>query len=395
MTKLILKLFLKDKSPDTATGRESYGKIAGIVGIICNLLLSIVKFTVGTVSNSVSITADATNNITDAGSSVVTLVGFRLSGKPADENHPYGHARIEYITGLIVSFIILLIGFNIFKTSVTKIFEPEESSFSWISVIILVVSIALKLWLSKFNKTLGKAIKSKALEATAADSRNDCLSTAAVLIATIISHFTGFNLDGYMGVAVSVFIIISGIGLVKETVSPLLGQAPSKEMHEKIESEILKYENVLGVHDLMVHSYGPGSYFASAHIEMDAKINVLVCHDIMDTIERDFKNKFNIHLVVHLDPTVLDCEETNELKEKVRAILSDIDPILTFHDFRVVYGEKAKNVLFDVVVPPKYKYTDSELTELIKKRVNEVGNGNLYAVILVDRSYGELKSEEE
>lgn len=395
MTKLILKLFLKDKSPDTATGRESYGKIAGIVGIICNLLLSIVKFTVGTVSNSVSITADATNNITDAGSSVVTLVGFRLSGKPADEDHPYGHARIEYITGLIVSFIILLIGFNIFKTSVTKIFEPEESSFSWISVIILVVSIALKLWLSKFNKTLGKAIKSKALEATAADSRNDCLSTAAVLIATIISHFTGFNLDGYMGVAVSVFIIISGIGLVKETVSPLLGQAPSKEMHEKIESEILKYENVLGVHDLMVHSYGPGSYFASAHIEMDAKINVLVCHDIMDTIERDFKNKFNIHLVVHLDPTVLDCEETNELKEKVRAILSDIDPILTFHDFRVVYGEKAKNVLFDVVVPPKYKYTDSELTELIKKRVNEVGNGNLYAVILVDRSYGELKSEEE
>ncbi len=395
MTKLILKLFLKDKSPDTSSGRESYGKIAGIVGIICNLLLSIVKFTVGTVSNSVSITADATNNITDAGSSVVTLVGFRLSGKPADEDHPYGHARIEYITGLIVSFIILLIGFNIFKTSALKIFEPEEGSFSWISVIILVVSIALKLWLSKFNKTLGKAIKSKALEATAADSRNDCISTAAVLLATIISHFTGFNLDGYMGVAVSVFIIISGIGLVKETVSPLLGQAPSKEMHEKIESEILKYENVLGVHDLMVHSYGPGSYFASAHIEMDAKINVLICHDIMDTIERDFKNNFNIHLVVHLDPTVLDCEETNELKEKVRVILNEIDPILTFHDFRVVYGEKAKNILFDVVVPPKYKYTDSELTELIKKRINEAGNGYLYAVILVDKSYGQLKSEEE
>ena len=395
MTQIIMKLFLKGKSPDTSYGRECYGKIAGITGIICNLILSIVKFIVGTLSNSVSITADATNNITDAGSSVVTLIGFRLSGKPADEDHPYGHARIEYITGLIVSFIIILIGTNIFKTSAVKIFQPEETEFSWISVIILVISIIVKLWLSKFNKTLGRAIKSKALEATAADSRNDCISTAGVLIATIVSYFTGFNLDGYMGIAVSIFIIISGIGLVKGTVSPLLGQAPSKEMFEKIEKEILKYENVLGVHDLMVHSYGPDSYFASAHIEMDAKLNVLICHDIMDTIERDFKSRFNIHLVVHLDPTVLDCEETNELKEIVRSIIDEIDPTLTFHDFRVVCGEQAKNVLFDIVVPPKYKYSDDELTDIIKKRVNEAGNGNLYAVILVDRSYGELKSENE
>lgn len=395
MTKLIIKLFLKNKNPDTASGRESYGRIAGIVGIICNLLLSILKFIVGTVSNSVSITADATNNIADAGSSIITLVGFRLSEKPADEDHPYGHARIEYVTGLIISFLILLIGYDILKSSVNKIIHPEESVFSWVTVIILVSSIIVKLWLSRFNKVLGKQIKSTALEATAADSRNDCISTAAVLIATIISHFTSLNLDGFMGVGVAIFILISGIGLVKETIGPLLGQAPSKEMYEKIEQKILSYENVLGVHDLLVHSYGPGSFFASAHIEMDAKIDVLVCHDIMDKIERDFSKQLNIHLVVHLDPTVLDCEETNELKEVVREILYDIDPIITFHDFRVVVGDKAKNVLFDIVVPPSYKYTDKELKDIIKNRVNEAGKGNLYAVIVVDRSYGVLKSEND
>lgn len=395
MTKLIIKLFLKNKNPDTPSGRESYGRIAGIVGIICNLLLSILKFVVGTVSNSVSITADATNNIADAGSSIITLVGFRLSEKPADEDHPYGHARIEYITGLIISFLILLIGYDILKSSVDKIIHPEESVFSWVTVIILVSSIVVKLWLSRFNKVLGKQIKSTALEATAADSRNDCISTAAVLIATVISHFTSLNLDGFMGVGVAIFILISGIGLVKETIGPLLGQAPSKEMYEKIEQKILSYENVLGVHDLLVHSYGPGSYFASAHIEMDAKIDVLVCHDIMDKIERDFLKQLNIHLVVHLDPTVLDCEETNELKEVVRGILYDIDPVITFHDFRVVVGDKAKNVLFDIVVPPGYKYTDKELKDIIKNRVNEAGKGNLYAVIVVDRSYGVLKSEND
>lgn len=395
MTNLIVKLFLNNKDSSTPSGREAYGRVAGMVGIICNLLLSVMKFIIGTITHSVSITADATNNMTDAGSSIVTLVGFRLSEKPADEDHPYGHARIEYITGLIISFLTLIIGYDILKTSVSKILHPEDIAFSWTAVIILFVSIFVKLWLSLFNKSLGKRIKSKALEATAADSRNDVVATAAVLAATLISHFTSLNLDGYMGVIVAIFIIVSGIGLVKETVSPLLGQAPSKEMFEMIEKNILSYENVLGVHDLMVHSYGPGSYFASAHIEMDARIDVLTCHDVMDTIERDFLREHNIHIVVHLDPTVLDCEETNELKEVVRQILFHIDPIITFHDFRVVYGETAKNVLFDVVVPPKFKYSDDELISLIKNRVNEAGNGNLYAVVVVDRSYGVLKSEDD
>ncbi len=394
MTKIIMSLFLKNKNPENASDRESYGKVAGIVGIVCNIILSIMKFVVGTISNSVAITADATNNLSDAGSSVVTLVGFKMSEKPADRDHPYGHARIEYITGLIISFIILLIGFEIFTSSAEKIFKPEENQFNIATVVVLVVSILAKLWLGLFNKKLGKMIKSKALIATAADSRNDSIATTVVLISTLISHFFGINLDGYMGVAVAIFILVSGIGLVKETVSPLLGQPPSKEIYEKIEKKMLGYENVLGVHDLMVHSYGPGSYFASAHIEMDARINVLVCHDIMDTIERDFLSDENIHLVVHLDPTVLDCEETNELKQIVAKILYDIDPIITFHDFRVVTGDQNKNVLFDVVVPPEYKYADIQLIDMIKNRVKEAGEGKLYAVVVVDKSYGELTDED-
>lgn len=395
MTSLLIKLFLKNKDAQTPKGRESYGRLSGIVGIVCNLILSILKFIVGSLSNSVSVTADAVNNISDAGTSIVTLIGFRLSEKPADEDHPYGHARIEYITGLIISFLILHIGFEIFVDSFNKIIHPEESIFSWVTVGVLIASIVVKLWLFVFNRTLAKKIKSKTLEATATDSRNDCISTSAVLLALFVSKHLGFNLDGYIGLAVAVLIIVSGINLTKETIGPLLGQAPSKEIYEKIEKGILEYENVLGVHDLMVHSYGPGSYFASAHIEMDAKIDVLVCHDIMDKIERDYKAKHNIHLVVHLDPTVLDSKETNDLKEVVRQILYDIDPIITFHDFRVVIGQTAKNVLFDIVVPPSYKYKDDELTEIIKNRVNEAGNGNLYAVIVVDRSYGVLKSEKD
>lgn len=395
MTKLITRLFLKNCDPSSLGGREKYGRVAGIVGIVCNLFLSVTKLLVGTVSNSVAITADAVNNISDAGSSIITLVGFRISEKPADEDHPYGHARFEYITGLIISFLILLIGFDILKSSFDKILHPQEIVFSWVTVGVLVTSVIVKLWLSSFNKTLGKAIKSGALDATAADSRNDCISTGAVLISTLIAKFFNINLDGYMGVAVAVFIIISGIGLVKETIGPLLGQAPSKEIFEKIETEVLKYENVLGVHDLMVHSYGPGSYFASAHVEMDANINVLVCHDVLDQIERDFKNNYNIHIVAHLDPTVLDCPETNKYKELVRDILFKIDPVITFHDFRVVMGENAQNVLFDVVVPFGYKIPDDELEQKIKNCINEAGSGNLYAVINIDKSYGNLKSEEE
>ncbi len=391
MTKLLIKLFIKNNDFSSQKGRELTGKLAGTVGIICNLILSIFKLIIGTVTNSVSITADATNNISDAGSSIVTLVGFRLSGKPADEDHPYGHARMEYISSLIISFLIMLIGFSIFKSSAAKIIKPEDSLFNSGVIIVLVVSIVVKLWLSIFNRYLAKQINSTALEATAIDSRNDVLTTLGVLVASIISHFTGFNLDGYMGVVVSIFILISGINLVKETLNPLLGEPPTKEMFDTIESKILSYENVLGVHDLMVHSYGPNSFFASAHIEMDANINVLICHDLMDQIERDFKKELNIHLVVHLDPTIIDSPEINELKEMVRGIIDEIDSELTFHDFRVVVGEENKNVLFDVVVPPAYKYSDNELEEIITKRIAEISGGKIFTVLVVDHSYGKLE----
>ena len=391
MTRLLIKLFIRNADVNSQKGRELYGRLAGAVGIICNLILSILKLIIGTISNSVSITADATNNISDAGSSIVTLVGFRLSGKPADKDHPYGHARIEYISSLIISFIILLIGCSIFKESVSKIFNPEESIFNIATIVVLVASILVKLWLAVFNNYLGKQICSKALEATAIDSRNDVITTAAVLIASVISHFTGFNLDGYMGVIVSVFIFISGINLVKETLDPLLGQPPTKEMFDTIEKKILSYDNVLGVHDLMVHSYGPNTYFASAHIEMDAKIDVLVCHDLMDQIERDFKKDLNIHLVVHLDPTILDSPEINELKEMVNDIICEIDRELTFHDFRVVIGEENKNVLFDVVVPPEYKYSDEELEKMIAEKIAEISNGKIFTVLVIDHSYGVLE----
>ncbi len=393
MTKLLIKMFLKNSDIKSVSGRENYGKLAGIVGIICNLFLSVLKLIVGSLSNSVAITADAINNVSDAGSSIITLVGFRLSGKPADEDHPYGHARMEYISGLIVSFLILLIGVEILKTSVQKIITPEEIVFSWISIVVLSISIFVKLWMSLFNKTLGKKINSTALEATAADSRNDVITTLAVLVATVLSNYINFNFDGFMGVIVAIFILVSGVKLVKETMDPLLGQAPSKQIYDEIEEKMLSYENILGVHDLMVHSYGPGCYFASAHVEMDAKLNVLICHDIMDKMERDFLNDLNIHLVVHLDPTVLDSEETNELKALVGEILNEIDSDITFHDFRVVFGQEVKNVLFDVVVPPKYKMKDDELEALIKRKINEAGEGKLFAVILVDHSYGTLKDE--
>ena len=391
MTTRFLENFIKKHPQDSQNGREACGKFAGTVGIVCNLLLSVMKLVVGTLTNSVAITADATNNISDAGSSVITLVGFRLSGKPADRDHPYGHARMEYISGLVISFLILLIGAEILKSSVKKIFSPEESVFSIAAVIVLAVSVLVKLWMAYFNKKLGKLINSTALEATSADSRNDAVSTLAVLIASIISKLTGFDLDGYMGAAVAVFILISGVKLVKETIDPLLGQAPPKEIYDMIRDRILSYDNVLGVHDLMVHSYGPGCYFASAHVEMDAKINVLVCHDITDSIERDMLKEHNVHLVVHLDPTVLDSEETNELKSLVAGIIKDFDPEITFHDFRVVYGKEHKNVVFDVVVPPSYKYSDDEVSNALKKKIRELKNGDIYAVILVDHSYGDLE----
>lgn len=387
MTRFLMKVFLKDADLNTARGRELCGRLAGIVGIICNVILCIMKMVVGTITASIAITADGINNLSDAGSSIITLIGFRISGKAADNDHPFGHARMEYVTALIVSIIILLIGFNLGQSSIEKIFSPENAQFSTVSFLILGVSILIKFWMMLFNAKLGKTINSTALEATSADSRNDAIATLAVLIAAVISKFTSLNLDGYMGALVAAFIIYSGVGLIKETIGPLLGQAPDPKIVKELKQRILSYEGVLGVHDFMVHCYGPGIYYASAHIEMDANSNMLSCHDVLDSIENDVRKQMKIQLVLHLDPLVTDDEETNVLKEKVNRIVRDLDVDLSIHDFRVVTGMKAKNVVFDVLVPRDFKMTDVEVREYLEKKISQEIEGKVGTVITIDHGF--------
>ena len=387
MTRFLMKVFLKDADLNTARGRELCGRLAGIVGIICNVILCIMKMVVGTITASIAITADGINNLSDAGSSIITLIGFRISGKAADNDHPFGHARMEYVTALIVSIIILLIGFNLGQSSIEKIFSPENTQFSTVSFLILGVSILIKFWMMLFNAKLGKTINSTALEATSADSRNDAIATLAVLIAAVISKFTSLNLDGYMGALVAAFIIYSGVGLIKETIGPLLGQAPDPKIVKELKQRILSYEGVLGVHDFMVHCYGPGIYYASAHIEMDANSNMLSCHDVLDSIENDVRKQMKIQLVLHLDPLVTDDEETNVLKEKVNRIVRDLDVDLSIHDFRVVTGMKAKNVVFDVLVPRDFKMTDVEVRKYLEKKISQEIEGKVGTVITIDHGF--------
>ena len=390
MTKLLMRLFLSDQDLSTTQGREACGKLAGAVGIAANAVLCILKLVVGALTSSISITADAVNNLSDAGSSIITLIGFRMSGKPADRDHPFGHARMEYISGLVVSFLILFIGIDIGRSSLDKIIHPARTVFLPAAALVLVASIGVKLWMMFFNRTLGREIRSTALEATAADSRNDVLSTSAVLLAMILSHYLPFDLDGWMGLAVAAFILISGIRLVKETLDPLLGQAPSDDLVRSIERKILSYEGVLGIHDLLVHSYGPGCYFASVHAEMDANRSMLACHDVLDRIERDFLEQYNIRLVIHLDPLVMDDEVTNDLRERVRMMVRALDERLTIHDFRVITGETAKNLVFDVVVPADFPMKESQVRDTLCRLIEALDPGHLHAVITVDQSYVSL-----
>lgn len=387
MIQLIIRTFIKNyKDVENHHVREAYGKLAGVVGIISNIILFIIKFTVGILFKSISVTADAVNNLSDAGSSIITLIGFKLSGKPADAKHPYGHARMEYITGLAVSFIIILLGVQLIQTSFDKVLHPEESVFSYLTITVLIISILMKLWQGMFNKKVGKTIHSTALEATAADSINDVVATSAVLLSTIIAKWTGVNLDGYMGILVAVFILVSGVKMIGETINPLLGMAPDQEMVDQIYKKIMSYDTVLGIHDLVVHNYGPQRCFASVHVEVPASQDILISHDIIDNIERDFARDMDIHLVVHLDPIVTDDETTNLLKAQVKHIVKDISPDLSIHDFRAVVGVSHTNLIFDVCVPFSVKMSDAEITGLISRKVKEI-NPTYYTVIVVDRSY--------
>ncbi len=388
MTSLLLKLFIKNfedvKNKDV---RGACGKLSGIVGIIVNILLSIGKIICGIVFSSMSIMADGLNNLSDATSSVVTFIGFKLSGRPADKEHPFGHARMEYVSGLAVSFFIVIMGFEVLRTSIGKIINPAPTVFSTVSVIILIVSIITKLWLYFFNRKMGKLISSNALLATAIDSRNDVIVTSAVLICGIIINFTSFViLDAIAGLLISVFIMVSGLKLANETLSPLLGEAPNEELVAGTLNKLKCYEGVLGVHDLVVHDYGPGRCFASVHVEMDAKNDIMESHDICDNIERDFA-KEGIQLVVHLDPIITDDEEINSLRRITEDIISSLDLDMGMHDFRVVKGYTHINLIFDISVSFDCKKTDDELVAIVSKLIKEYDE-KLFAVINVDRIIG-------
>lgn len=387
MTGFLIRLFVKDYENITSPQvRESYGKFAGVVGIASNLLLFLLKIIIGTLSHSIAITADAVNNLTDSASSIITLLGFKLSGKPADAQHPYGHARMEYVAGLIVSFLILFIGFQLIQGSIGKILRPQAARFNVVIILALVVSILIKFWQCLFYRKIAQLITSITLLTTSMDSRNDILATAAVLVSIVISQVSSFNLDGYMGAVVALFILVSGVKLVNETISPLLGMAPTKELVDRIYKKILSYENILGLHDLAVHSYGPGRYFASVHCEVSADQDVMVSHDLIDDIERDFLENDKIHLVIHLDPIVTDDERTNDLKAAVEELVREISPDLSIHDFRVVWGVSHTNLIFDITVPYGLKWGDAELVELVTKKIQRI-NPAYYPVITVDHDY--------
>ena len=389
-----MKLIFRDKKNlSNAQVRERYGKFASGAGIASNFLLFVIKIIVGTVFNSISITADAVNNLSDSGSSMVTLLGFKMSGKPADEKHPYGHARMEYVSGLIVSLSILFLGLQLIKSSVDKIIHPEAAQFSIYSVAVLIIAILIKLWQCLFYRKIAKKIHSTTLLVTSTDSRNDILATSAVLVSTVLSNFIGFNLDGYMGVVVAVIIIISGIQLVMDTVSLLLGLAPSKEFIKSIYQKIMTYDNIIGLHDLSVHTYGSGQYFASVHCEVPAEQDIMVSHDIVDNIERDFLKEKGIHLIIHLDPVVTNDERTNQMKKTIQEEIRNISPEISTHDFRAVWGVTHSNLIFDVVVPFSFKWSDEELISEISKRVNLI-NPNYYAVITVDHDYTPQKDDD-
>ncbi|RBP65967.1 cation diffusion facilitator family transporter [Alkalibaculum bacchi] len=387
MTNILIKLFVKDyKNTTNAKVRQQYGKFASVVGVVTNLILFAIKIAVGIVFNSIAITADAINNLSDSSSSFITLIGFKISGKPADKEHPYGHARMEYISGLIVSFLICFLGFQLFQNAFDKILHPQEAKFSTISIGVLIVAIFGKLWQYLFYKKIATLIDSTTLIATSIDSRNDILSTAVVLLGIIITYYTGFNLDGYLGLVVAILIIISGIKLIMDTVSPLLGTAPSEELVEYIYQKILSYDGIVSLHDLQVHSYGEGQIFATVHCEVPAEEDIMVSHDIIDNIERYFMKEEGINLVIHLDPIITSDEKTNKLREKVIKTISNISKELSLHDFRVVWGVSHSNLIFDVVVPYSFEYSNEELIEIIDDKVKEI-DPCYNCVVTIDHDY--------
>lgn len=395
MLKIIRLLFEKQISEDSirdTSSREACGTLAGIFGIVSNLILFALKLTIGLISGSISIIADAVNNLADSGSSILTIVGFKLSSKPADEDHPYGHARMEYLTGLAISVIILIIGFELMTSSASKIFSPEIPDFGIATFVILGISIFIKLFQGLFYRRVGKLIHSETLMAAFTDSINDVITTSAVLCSTAVAFAFGVVLDGFIGIAVSLFIMYSGIKMVIETANPLIGTAPDAELVGRISEKLQSYPIVLGIHDLVVHSYGAEKCFASVHVEIDANADIIDAHDMIDIIERSFMSEMAIMLVIHMDPIVTDSPELEEAKLKILGILADISSDISMHDFRAVFGNAHTNLIFDVCIPYGFSVSEDELKAKISEKAKEI-NPAWYTVVTVDRnmSGGKLK----
>lgn len=387
MTKLLIKLFIKDAgNTENPAVRVRYGVLSGAVGIACNLLLTIAKFLIGSLTNSIAITADAVNNLSDAGSSAVTLFSFKAANRPADDEHPFGHGRIEYVAALGVAFLILMMGFELVRSSIDKIMHPEALAFSVPALIVLLLSIGVKIWMALFNHQLGKRIDSPAVGAVVMDSVSDTAATTVSMLALILSKFTALPLDGYMGIVVALFIFYTGIQIVRDTVGSLLGQAPDPKLVKELESEILSFDGVVGVHDLIVHNYGPNRIFASAHAELPSNEDIMKSHDTIDLIEREIKKKFHIDMVIHMDPIVVDDEQINRLRIQLSEIAREIDPRFTIHDFRMVEGPTHTNLIFDLVIPHNCKMKKSEIYRRVNELVNELGP-QYYTVITVENSF--------
>lgn len=385
MTDLILRILVRDhKNTEDPAVRDKCGRVAGAVGIVTNFLLFLMKIIVGTAFHSVSVTADAVNNLTDSGSSVVTLIGFKMASKPADEKHPFGHARIEYLSGVIVSFIVIFLGLQLGMSSVEKILTPEENALTPVALVVLVISILAKLWQCLFYRKVGRMIKSESVEATSKDSRNDVIATSVVLLGAVITMLTGVNLDGYMGATVALFIVFSGVQLTISTADPLLGQAPEGELVQTITEKMLSYPGIIGMHDLAVHNYGVGRCFASAHCEVDAKNDILVSHDLIDNIERDFSRDLGIHMVIHLDPVIVGDARTDALHRKVQSLVTALYPTVTIHDFRVIWGVTHSNIVFDAAVPFSVKDSDAVITQKLEAEIQKL-DPDYRTVVTIDR----------
>jgi cation diffusion facilitator family transporter len=386
LTSTLVKLFVKNKENinDPKT-RASYGTLSSIVGIILNVFLSIAKLTIGTLFGSIAITADATNNLSDAGSQIVSFISFKISAKPADRDHPFGHARIEYVASMIVSFLILHIGFDLLSESVKKIFSPEPVEFSPVIIVVLSLSILCKLWLALFNRKIAKKINSSVIRATAADSLSDAIATSAVLVSVIVSYFTGFDTDAYMGIAVSMLIFVAGIKILNDTKNSILGSAPEPEVIEGICEIVGRYPDILGIHDMTVHNYGPGNTIASLHAEVDGSKDVFYTHDVIDNAENDIYAEMGVRTTIHLDPIVTNDELVNELRRKVTELVKGVDERLSIHDFRFVPGHTHSNLLFDVCAPFEVKMTDTELKDAVSNAVSNI-DPNYFAVIMIDRA---------